>query len=323
MRNVRLGTFSPSVLVEVATVTGQFAEAGLSVREVPATSSPQQFTDLFTGELDAALTNPDNVLAYRCVADNPLHRTGDVRILSAVDRGLGLSLFTAPGRDDLAQIHGGTVAVDVPGLGFAFVALELLARHGLRAGVDFTVRAFGSTPRRTEALLAGTCEATVLNAGNDLVAEGRGAHRMDPVGAIGPYVGAVLAATGAALERDREVLRSMVGVVCRVGAALVRGEHRELALAVAKDRLGLDDDGARRYLRVLADPESGLVPDGRLRAAELVTLVDLRNRHRRNDPPLAPAQVLRSGLVDESLLPVQVSRTCPPGRGSHPMPPIR
>ncbi len=302
MREFRLGTFSPSVLVEVATATGRFADAGLSVSEVPATSSPRQFTDLFAGELDAALTNPDNVLAYRCVAANPLRRTGDVRILSAVDRGLGLSLFTPPGQADLGRVRGGTVAVDAPGSGFAFVALELLARRGLRAGADFTVAPLGSTPRRARELLAGTCQATVLNAGNDLVAESRGANRLDSVGSIGPYVGAVLAATGAALDRDRDALRSMVRILREVGAELVRGEHHELALGAAQRRLMLDEDGARRYVDTLVDPEHGIVPDGRLGAAELATLVELRNRHRPDDPPLAPAAVLASGLVDESLL---------------------
>lgn len=302
LRNFRLGTFSPSVLVEVATAIGRFAEAGLSVTEVPATSSPQQFTDLFAGELDAALTNPDNVLAYRCVPENPLRRTGDVRILYAVDRGLGLALFTPPGHADLDHVRGGTVAVDVPGSGFAFVTLELLARRGLRAGIDYTVESFGSTPKRALALLAGTCDATVLNAGNDLLAERRGAHRIDSVGTIGPYVGAVLAGTGEALDRDREALRSMVRILREVGTALIRGEHRELALSAAKQRLDLDDDGARRYLETLTDPNNGLVPDGRISPAELATLIDLRNRHRPGDQPLDPDQVLRSGLVDESLI---------------------
>jgi ABC-type nitrate/sulfonate/bicarbonate transport system substrate-binding protein len=303
MRTFRLGTFSPSVLVEVATVTGALAPAGLSVVEVPATSSPEQFTALFAGELDAVLTNPDNVLAYRCVPDNPLRRTGDVRILAAVDRGLGLALFSAPGVADVGEVRGGTVAVDVPGSGFAFVTLELLRRRGLRAETDYTVTALGSTPRRARALLAGACDATVLNAGNDLVAESGGAHRIAPVTAIGPYAGAVLAATGAAVERDREVLRTLIGVLTRTAAAVIRGDHTELALAVARKRFGFGDDGALRYLRTLVDPDTGLVPDGRLTRADLATVVELRDRHRPADRPLTVESVIGSGLVDTSLLP--------------------
>ena len=211
-------------------------------------------------------------------------------------------VYVPPGCGDLDHVRGGTVAVDVPGSGFAFVALELLARSGLRAGTDFTVAALGSTPQRAQALLAGTCDATVLNAGNDLLAESRGARRIDSVGTIGPYVGAVLAATGAALDRDRAALLSLVRSVRDVGTELSRGEPRELALAAARQLLHLDEDGAHRYLDTLVDPALGLVPDGRIGAAELATLIELRNRHRPADQPLTPAQVLASGLIDESLL---------------------
>ncbi|MGH3390014.1 MAG: hypothetical protein ACRDOO_14185, partial [Actinomadura sp.] len=71
---LRLGLFSPSVVLGVASATGALDRAGLIIDEVPATSSSQQFTALLAGELDAVLTSPDNVLAYRGSAANPLGR---------------------------------------------------------------------------------------------------------------------------------------------------------------------------------------------------------------------------------------------------------
>ena len=80
MRTLRIGTFSPSVVLGVAAATGALDTAGLAITQGPARNSPEQFAALLAGELDAAITSPDNVLAYRFVADNPLGHTGDLRV---------------------------------------------------------------------------------------------------------------------------------------------------------------------------------------------------------------------------------------------------
>ncbi|WP_326834828.1 hypothetical protein VSH64_07845 [Amycolatopsis rhabdoformis] len=301
MHSIQLGTFSPSVLLSVATTTGALVEAGLEVTEVPAKTSAHQFADLFEGRLDAAFTNPDNVLAYRCVAGNPLGRTGDVRVLGAVDRGLGLGLFTAPGSTGLSS--GGRLGVDVPGSGFAFIAFELLARAGLVRDTDYDVVSLGSTPKRARALIEGTVDTTVLNAGNDLVAEAQGAHRVASVTEIGPYAGTVLCATADGIAEHGTALAALLGVTSTLARELAAGQHRQVALAAITDRLGLTGASAERHLAILTDPAQGLVPDARLTREELDTVVFLRNRHSRAATPVTAAEALDSGLVDESLLP--------------------
>src|SRR5438445_5234585 len=79
---VRLGVFSPSVVLGVAAATGALARAALSVEEIPVASSAQQFSLLLGGALDAVFTSPDNAMAYRGSAANPLGRAVDVRILA-------------------------------------------------------------------------------------------------------------------------------------------------------------------------------------------------------------------------------------------------
>jgi len=282
MREIRLGTFSPSSVLEVARVTGRLDAAGLSVTELPVTSSPRQFAALFDGRLDAGFTNPDNVIAYRYVRENPLGRTGDVRILAALDRGLGLALFTGPDAGRVEDVRGGTVGVDVRQSGFAFVAFELLARAGLRADEDYRVEALGATPRRVTALLGGDCAATVLNAGNDLVAEDAGARRQAAVTDIGPYVGGVLTATADGIARHGEALRDLTAVLLDTARHIVGAATG--AEAAIERRLGLSADAARRHLEVLRDPATGLVTDGRLRPAELETILTLRSAHGRGAP---------------------------------------
>lgn len=302
-RKVRLGTFSPSVLLEVASLTGALAEAELDVTEVPATSSPAQFAELVAGELDMALTSPDNVLAYRYIEDNPLGETHDVRILAAIDGGLGLSLFTGPAHPTAPYLRGQVLGVDVPVSGFAFVAFELLAGIGMQAGLDCPVESLGATPRRAAALLAGTCAVTVLNAGSDLRAEAGGARRIARATSLGPYLGTVLAAYGPTVDGDRGRLWSLTRVLTTTAARLARGELRDEGERAAGDRLGLDRGAARRFVDTLVNPVEGLVADGQVDRDALATVIDLRNRYASGGGvPLSLDSVLATGLVDRRFL---------------------
>lgn len=315
---VRLGVFSPSVVLGVAAASGALARADLTVQEIPVASSPQQFSLLLKGALDAVLTSPDNAMAYRRSAANPLGRTVDARILAAVDRGLGLSLFAAPGVDPVHGLRGSVLGVDAPASGFAVVAYELLERRGLRRSADYEVEQLGTTPARAEALVAGRCAMTMLNAGSDLRAEAAGCTRVSRVSSLGPYIGTVLAALGEVIERDPSPLRRLTSVLVETCRALGADEDpsdkhadkddetygglREMAAEVARARLGLDADGTARYLATLADPAEGLVPDGRLDGKSLRTLSVLRSLHAEPEhPDLLPGHA-DEGLIDERFL---------------------
>lgn len=298
---VRLGFFSPSVALGVAVATGALDRAGVGVEEIPVRSSAHQFSLLLSGELDAVFTSPDNVIAYRDDAANPLGRASDVRILAAVDRGLGLSLFTAPGVVPGPRLRGTTLGVDVPTSGFAVAAYELLARQGLEKDVDYRIEALGSTPMRATALVAGNCAMTMLNAGSDLRAEAAGCTRVSRVTSLGPYVGTVLAACGERVESDSGVLRRLTAALLATSRAMCCGELGAVATEVATERLGLAQADVRRYLTGLADPGEGLVPDGRLDGRSLRTLRGLRDRYT-GTAGQAEKSTVDDGMVDERFL---------------------
>lgn len=273
-RAVELGSFTPSVVLEVARRTGALAAAGIEVFERPVPSSPAQFRSLIDGELHVGLTNPDNVLAYRFDPQNPLGERVDARILAGVDRGLGLGVWARPGTtvDDL---RGAVVGVDVPGSGFALALFTLLERRGLGRG-DYEVVNLGSTPQRLQALLDGDCAATMLGAGNELTAEAAGCTLVASVrDELSPYL-----ATVVCVVRDEhlEVGHDLAGVLTSTAAGIVGGRLAGTAVDAAAARLGLDDDLARRYVERLADPGDGLVVDGVVDPAALRTVLDLR-RH--------------------------------------------
>ena len=261
---VRLGSFTPSVLLRVARRLG-YLEREATEELVP--SSPAQFRALFDGSYDAVLTSPDNVLAYRYSPVNPLNRLGDVEMITAIDRGMGLALYS-----NAEDLRGATFGVDVPGSGFAFAMYALAESLGLHRD-DYRVVPLGSTPKRLRALLAGECDATMLNAGNELHAEAAGFRAIARVADVcKPYLGTVLAAL------DPAPVASLGRALTSAAAEIVAGRHDEIVIAEADAALSLDGQLAVRYLERLRDPDEGLVPSGAVDRDALQTLVGLRRR---------------------------------------------
>jgi ABC-type nitrate/sulfonate/bicarbonate transport system substrate-binding protein len=267
-QTIRLGAFTPSVLLRVARRLGRLDDAGIDVVETLVPSSPAQFQSLLDGTYDAILTSPDNVLARRCQPE-----PADVKIVSAVDRGLGLALYS--GTSDL---RGATFAVDVPDSGFAFAMYALAESLGLSRD-DYHVVALGSTPKRLAALLAGECDATMLNAGNELHAEAAGFWALARVSTVcRPYLGTVLAA------RDPAPVAGLARALTSTAAVIsVYGAVDALVIEEAGKALKLPTGLATRYLHRLRAPSEGLVVDGLVDLASIRTLVDLRRRY---GPPL-------------------------------------
>ena len=275
---LRIGTFTPSLLIDLARSTGRLDRAGLEVTETPVPSSPAQFRSLETGELDVVMTSPDNVLAYRFLSANPLGRNLPVEILAGIDRGLGLSLCLAPSVTDVADVRDRVVGVDVPESGFAFVAFALLERAGLRHD-DYKVESLGSTPRRAAALTEGTCAATVLNAGNELRASAAGCRVVSTVADIGPYLGTVMAAMSADDPEITGPRARLAEAVIDTAHDVVTGGLREEVLEAAGRLLGLAEPQALAHLECLLDPTHGLIIDGQVDESSINTLINLRRRH--------------------------------------------
>lgn len=275
MEEIVVGSFTPSVLLDVARSTGRLDDQGLGVTEVPVASSPAQFRALIDDELTVALTSPDNVLAYRFKPGNPLGELADVRIVAAVDRGMGLGLYGRPGMT-VSDLPGSVIGVDVATSGFALALYALADSLGV-ARDSYELAALGSTPRRLEALLAGECLATMLNAGNELIAEQRGAVRLASVSEhLSPYLGTVVAVAG---DRHLDPALRLSRALLDTAGDVADGGLTDAVARSAAQRLGLDDDLAQRYVARMRDPREGLVPDGVVDRGALETLVRLRTTY--------------------------------------------
>lgn len=300
-RTVQLGLFSPSVISAVAHRRGAYTARRLQVHEHPVSSSPQQFTSLRAGGYDLVLTAPDNVATYRFNHGNPLGEQLDVRIVAGVDAGLGLSLMARESIDSVTQLRGCTVAVDVPTSGFALVLYAMLEQHGLRVDRDLELVSAGSTPRRWAALADGAFDATLLNAGFDLVAEAAGYRRLSRVGDVAaPYLGTVLAATGQTLDERPDLVRSFLGAWSEARSHVLEPANAPEVTEVVTSLFGVPATAARTLYEVQADPDTGLVPDGTVPREALAAVLDLRLRQGGFRPGYELHELLgdESGLVD-------------------------
>jgi ABC-type nitrate/sulfonate/bicarbonate transport system substrate-binding protein len=297
-RAVVVGSFTPSVVLDLAASTGRLDAAGVAVEEVPVPSSPGQFRSLLDDEIQVALTSPDNVLAYRYNPANPLGGVADVRMVAAVDRGMGLGLYGRPGLTP-ADLPGARVGVDVPVSGFALALYALAESLGVGRD-DYEVVTLGSTPQRLRALLAGECDATMLNAGNELAGEAAGCVRLaGATDVCSPYLGVVVAVAG---DTHLDVARRISDAVTDVAGEIVGGGLTDEAAESAARRLGLDDTTALRYVDRLRDPAEGLVTDGVVDPRALRTLVDLRRRYLPTPAPDGSGDLLDRALGDPGLV---------------------
>ena len=161
----------------------------------------------------------------------------------------------------------------MPHSGFALALYALAERLGVRRD-EYELVTLGSTPKRLQALLAGGCDATMLNAGNDLLAEAAGCIRLAGVtDHFSPYLGTVVAVVG---EEHLETGRLLARALTETAAEILGGSLDAEAVASARRRLALDETLARRYLERMRSVDEGLVADGRVDRESLETLVALR-----------------------------------------------
>lgn len=302
---LRLGFFSRSVVSRVARDRGIFQSFGLSVNEYPVPSSPAQFRSLGAGDYDLVLTSPDNVAAYRLTEANPLAARLDVRMLLGLDAGLGLSIVATPDVDCLEDLRGRTIGVDVPSSGFALALFSVLAHCGMRRDQDYKLVSLGSTPRRREALLAGECDATLLNAGHDIAAEIAGCRRLARItDTLSPYLGTVLAATGEWLDGNLELARRFGDAWLAATAIVLDPAEQAYVEPLVGEELSLPPEGTGAGYAMMTSTHDGLNATGEVGEAALRTVLAVRAEYGGTDTgiDLSPRAIELSGLIDHRLM---------------------
>lgn len=196
---------------------GFFAAEGIDLALELTPSSVHMAQTLHSGVAQIALTSLDNVIAYaNGHGEVPLDGPADFFAFMGVDDGL-LSIMARPSITAIAELRGGTLAVDALTTGYVFVLKEMLAQNRIAEEAASYV-AVGTGAERLAALKAGACSATLLNAPLCLAAEAAGNNRLLRANdVLGRYQGIV----GAARRDWAQANRAKVG-------AFIRAFHRSL-----------------------------------------------------------------------------------------------
>jgi ABC-type nitrate/sulfonate/bicarbonate transport system substrate-binding protein len=271
-RSVRVGQFSSSPVLGAARVLGLDARHGLDVVARPVPSSPGQFALLRDDDIDVAITSPDNVLLYATTDNNPLHELLPVRMIRAIDHGLGLSLVTRPDITALEDFVGARLGVDVVRSGFALLLFSMLARLDVdQRSVTFAEH--GSTPNRLKSLLAGQIDGTIVNAESRVRAVDAGMRVWSTsVDVSASYLGTVLAVR---IDCDPRVASGVVSMWDDTTRWLLEASEADVIACLGSADPAL---GNVEYARLLRDPSFGLIDVPSVEVSDLRVLASIRRQ---------------------------------------------
>jgi ABC-type nitrate/sulfonate/bicarbonate transport system substrate-binding protein len=260
MEKLTIGVFGATAPMLVGRALQFFEQEGVAVTWDRVTSSTQQFLDLASGKYQLLETAFDNVISYALSAANATHRRLPVKAFASLDGGMDLGVSTRKGISGFADLRGGSVSVDAPNTGYAFVLYELLEQNGLVRARDYNVVEHGAVAKRYEKLVEGRADATLLNYGYETLAARQGCGRLARSrDHVFPYLGSVLAALGNVIDERAAALRKFLTAYRRaldyvidpshssaVIAEISRGRHISEADAEVVLRSELSDVGLSR-----------------------------------------------------------------------------
>lgn len=270
IRRLTVGQFSESPVLAAARALGLDRRHGLDLATVRVPSSPGQFAALRDGDIDVAITSPDNVLLYATTDRNPLGTQLPIRMVRAIDRGLGLALLTRPTITTVGELQEASLAVDVVRSGFALLLFTMLDRLGVdREGMAFAE--LGSTPKRLTALLDGDTDGSILNAESRVTALSAGMRPWITSADVAPnYLGTVLAVTAGF---DPDTVDALTHLWDESTQWLLSQPSAEVAELLAQSDAAL---ASPEYVDLIRDPAFGLLADPTIEPADLQVLAAIR-----------------------------------------------
>ena len=285
---IRVGQFSESPVLAVARALGLDQKYGIDWSTERVASSPGQFQSLADGEIDIAITSPDNVLLYATTDQNPLKTQLNLSFLRTIDRGLGLALYTSDQVQSPHQLRGGRLGVDVPNSGFAFLLFAMLEKLGVPRS-DYELESVGATPKRLAAITEGLVSGTILNAETAVAAQQEGLPRWSTsVDVSEDYLGTVLVALASV---DSGIRSKFLELWEEATQVILSSQAEELSRLLSNQ----PKLASSEYLSILKSTEFGLLQDPVVNKNQLMVLAGIRSQFGAYEPSVDSIDKLLAG----------------------------
>jgi ABC-type nitrate/sulfonate/bicarbonate transport system substrate-binding protein len=163
---LKIGLFNKDAVIIAAEAKGFLKAENIGIVINTVTDSPTLLRNLIKGNYDLILNNADNVIAWaEGQGEDP--QKNDFVIFLGGSRGVDQKLIVAPDINDYADLKGKIFAVDAPTTGYAIVGVYILKKHGLEWNRDYTMKAFGNTAARANALSRGEAQGAMMSLSDD------------------------------------------------------------------------------------------------------------------------------------------------------------
>lgn len=275
--NVRVGFFSTSLPLMAAQSKGYFTTENITISTIQVRSSTQMFQLMRDDLMDVAFTSPDNPVNYATNPNNSVGQQVGVKMIFGADKGMDLSLMSRQSFTTAESLRGAKIGVDAPDSGYAYVLYKILASHGLRRGIDYSVIVVGGTPIRLNALIAGTIDATLLNADSYVRARNVGINILGTVTDIAyPYLGSVAAANTNWLNAHSDIAVRFIRAYISAQAWATNPANREEAIQMLMTLPNTTRSLAEQIYALNQGP-TGLIAEAVLDNAGLLNVIKLRD----------------------------------------------
>jgi ABC-type nitrate/sulfonate/bicarbonate transport system substrate-binding protein len=292
---IRVGTFNRDALNIIAEAKGFHRGQGLRAELSLVNNSIDLMRNLREGKTDVIHTNADNVIAWtEGQGEDPQQH--DFVIFMGGNQGVRQLLVIGPGIGGIGGLKGKVLAVDDPRTGYSSVLVYMLKKNGLVLNKDFTLKAFGNTKSRVDAISRGEASGALINMSEEEI----GKKGFKIVGRSEDYVPVYARGVGAArrtwINQNEAVLIRYIRSIVRATDWILDPNNKEEALKILLTANDNSKSAAARMYEDAVNPTLGYTRGSRLDLEGIKTIIDLREAMGFMKPPLPPP----SRYVDES-----------------------
>src|SRR5580765_6977119 len=159
---VRIGLFNRDAAIIAAQSRGFLKNENIRVEISTVTDSPTLLRNLIKGNYDLILNNADNVIAWaEGQGEDP--QKNDFVIFLGGSQGVDQKLVVTSAVNNYQDLKGKVLAADAVTTGYAVVAMAILKKYGLEWKRDYTVKSFGNTVARADAMSRGEAAGAMMS----------------------------------------------------------------------------------------------------------------------------------------------------------------